>query len=44
MDCWGDTDCNQNNGYCQGTDLNFSGTVDIEDYEILQNLWLAEIP
>ena len=44
MDHWGDTDCNQNNGYCHGTDLNFSGTVDIDDYVILQNLWLAQNP
>ena len=44
MDHWEETECNQSNGYCNGTDLNFSGTVDIDDYVILQNLWLAENP
>jgi hypothetical protein len=44
MDHWGDTNCNQNNKYCDGTDLDFSGTVDIDDYQILLSLWLAENP
>ena len=41
MEHYGDTNCNQSNGYCSGTDLNLSGTVDMDDYEILLNLWLA---
>jgi hypothetical protein len=44
MDHWGNTNCNQSNKYCDGTDLNFSGTVDIEDYNILLSIWLAENP
>jgi hypothetical protein len=41
---YGDTNCNQSNGYCHGTDLNLSGTVDLDDYQILLNLWLVENP
>ena len=42
MDHWGYINCNQDNGYCEGTDLDFSGVVDIYDYEILINNWLTE--
>ena len=34
-------DCNKSNNYCDGADLNFSGTVDIDDLEILMNIWLG---
>lgn len=44
MDHWGYANCSQSNGYCEGTDLDFSGTVDIVDYEILLSLWLSENP
>jgi hypothetical protein len=42
MDHWADSNCNQSNGYCDGTDLDFSGKVDIDDLVILINQWLAE--
>jgi hypothetical protein len=42
MDHWGDINCNNSNGYCQGTDLDFSGAVNINDYQILINYWLNE--
>ncbi|MBN1972325.1 MAG: hypothetical protein JW787_01700 [Sedimentisphaerales bacterium] len=42
MDHWGDMNCRQDNAYCDGTDLDFSGMVNINDYEILVNIWLAE--
>ena len=44
LDHWGNTNCDQSNGYCDGTDLDFSGTVDLGDFEILINQWLAENP
>ena len=44
MDHWGNSNCDQINGYCDGTDLNFSGTVDIDDFAILIDNWLKENP
>ncbi len=38
---WGDDNCAPSNDYCQGTDLDFSGTVDAGDLEILVENWLA---
>jgi len=38
---WGDDNCDLSNDYCQGTDLDFSGTVDEADLEILVENWLA---
>ena len=38
---WGDDNCDLINDYCQGTDLDFSGTVDEADLEILVENWLA---
>ncbi|MBA7485557.1 hypothetical protein ES707_21105 [subsurface metagenome] len=37
---WGDDNCDSGNDYCQGTDLDFSGTVDEADLEILVENWL----
>jgi hypothetical protein len=44
LDHYGDSNCDSSNGYCDGTDLDFSGTVDINDLEILINNWLKENP
>jgi len=38
---WGDETCDLSNDYCQGTDLDQSGTVDAGDLEILVDNWLA---
>jgi len=37
---WGQNHCNAANRYCDGTDLNQSGSVDFPDLEILAKLWL----
>jgi hypothetical protein len=42
LDHWEYSNCDSSNGYCDGTDLDFSGTVDIYDFEILINNWLKE--
>jgi len=39
---WNESNCNSENGFCEGTDLDFSGVVDINDFEILMNNWLEE--
>ena len=39
---WGNEACDLSNDYCEGTDLDFSGTVDEADLEILVENWLAE--
>ncbi|MHC4173428.1 MAG: GLUG motif-containing protein [Planctomycetota bacterium] len=39
---WRDDNCDSSNDYCQGTDLDFSGTVDAGDLEILVANWLAQ--
>jgi hypothetical protein len=41
---WGDDNCDPSNDYCQGTDLDFSGTVDDSDLEILLENWLQSQP
>jgi len=38
---WLDDNCDLSNDYCQGTDLDFSGTVDVNDLEIFFENWLA---
>jgi len=38
---WRDDNCDVSNDYCDGTDLDFSGTVDEADLEILIENWLA---
>jgi len=40
---WRDDNCDSGNDYCQGTDLDFSGTVDEADLEIFLENWLADI-
>jgi len=40
---WRDDNCDSGNDYCQGTDLDFSGTVDINDLEIFLENWLADV-
>ncbi len=42
-DHWGQNNCNEANYYCEGTDLDFSGTVDEADLEILVQNWLAGV-
>ncbi len=37
---WLDDNCDISNDYCQGTDLDFSGTVDANDLEIFFENWL----
>jgi len=39
-DHWGQNFCNEANYFCQGTDLNHSGSVDIWDLEIFTEHWL----
>ena len=38
---WREDNCDPGNDYCDGTDLDFSGTVDANDLEILVDNWLA---
>ncbi len=40
---WRDDNCDLSNDYCQGTDLDFSGTVDETDLEIFLENWLADV-
>jgi hypothetical protein len=40
---WRDDNCDPSNDYCDGTDLDFSGTVDINDLEIFLENWLADV-
>ncbi len=42
MEHWLDDNCDLSNGYCQGTDLDQSGTVDVNDLEIFFENWPAE--
>jgi len=39
-DHWGQNFCNEANYFCQGTDLNHSGSVDIRDLKIFTEHWL----
>jgi len=41
IEYWRDDNCDPSNDYCQGADLDFSGTVDEADLEILVENWLA---
>jgi hypothetical protein len=40
---WQDNNCDLSNNYCDGTDLDQSGTVDTNDLEILVDNWQAGI-
>jgi len=42
MEHWLDDNCDLSNGYCEGTDLDQSGTVDEDDLEIFFENWQAE--
>ena len=42
LEHWLDDNCDLSNGYCQGTDLDQSGTVDVNDLEILFENWSTE--
>ena len=42
LEFWLDDNCDLSNDYCQGTDLDQSGTVDVNDLEILLENWSAE--
>jgi hypothetical protein len=39
MEHWLDDNCDSSNNYCEGTDLNQSGTVDVIDLEIFFENW-----
>jgi cyclophilin family peptidyl-prolyl cis-trans isomerase len=41
---WLDTDCNSQNNFCQGTDLNYDTFTDDADLEIFIDHWLAPDP
>jgi len=41
---WLDKPCGTANYYCQGTDLDHSGSVDLHDLEIFADNWLKGIP
>lgn len=38
---WLDSNCNPDNNYCDKADINRDGTVDLTDYSLLGNNWLA---
>lgn len=38
---WTDDNCNAGNDYCEGTDLDMLGTVDMNDFGIFVDNWLA---
>jgi hypothetical protein len=42
LEHWLDNNCDSSNGYCDGTDLDQSGTVDANDLEIFFENWSAE--
>jgi len=42
LEFWLNDDCDSSNDFCQGTDLDQSGTVDEDDLEIFFELWLTE--
>ncbi len=42
LEFWLDNNCDLSNDYCQGTDLDQSGTVDVNDLEILLENWSFE--
>jgi hypothetical protein len=42
MEHWLDDNCDLSNDYCEGTDLDQSGTVDVNDLEIFFKNWPAE--
>jgi hypothetical protein len=42
LEFWLNDNCDLSNDYCQGTDLDQSGTVDEDDLELFFELWLAE--
>jgi rhodanese-related sulfurtransferase len=42
MEHWLDDNCDSSNGYCDGTDLDQSGTVDVNDLEIFFENWPDE--
>jgi rhodanese-related sulfurtransferase len=44
LEHWLDDNCDSSNNFCEGTDLDQSGTVDVNDLEIFFESWLAESP
>ena len=42
LEFWLNDNCDSSNDFCQGTDLDQSGTVDEDDLEIFFELWLTE--
>ncbi len=40
---WLDDNCDPSNDYCEGTDLDLSGAVDINDFEAFADNWLGHI-
>jgi hypothetical protein len=42
LDHWRNDNCDLSNDYCQGTDLDQSGKVDENDFDIFFEIWLAK--
>ena len=42
MEHWLDDNCDSSNNYCEGTDLDLSGSIDVNDLEILFENWSGE--
>ena len=42
MEHWLDDNCDSSNNFCEGTDLDQSGTVDVKDLEIIFENWPAQ--
>jgi rhodanese-related sulfurtransferase len=42
LEFWLNDNCDSGNNFCQGTDLDQSGTVDEDDLELFFEIWLAE--
>jgi len=40
---WLDDNCDQSNDYCEGTDLDLSGAVDINDLKAFADNWLSSV-
>ena len=41
LEHWLEDNCNQDNDFCQGADLDISGKVDVDDLAIFLESWLA---
>ena len=41
---WLDTPCDAHNDWCEGSDLDYLGDVDLEDVKVLADYWLTTCP